>query len=380
MSTALTDRWTSRGRLVALAFHEVEVGGASRSILRILPLLEAAGWRFTCWVPGPGPLRDMLEARGHEVAGSPRLLRYSLRSLRTPPGPARRLASVPAYLHAFRLWTRGCGPALLHANTLLTIPEAMSVGRSPATVLYVHETLPRGWKGAATAALARRAADVVVGISHASTVALRRAGLQPVVVPNGVPIPPDHQATRRDDALVIGTIGTVSRRKGSDVFVAAVRRLQAELPTADFRLIGPCVSGPDRRWAERVVETARLAGVRCAERPEPYPELRDWDIAVVPSRDEPFGLAAAEAMAMGLPVVATRVGGLPEIVGDHAGVLVEPDDPEALAQAILGLARDPELRAACGEAGRSRVEHRFTLERQAAGVNRAYLAALRRSA
>src|SRR4029453_12931760 len=88
-----------------------------------------------------------------------------------------------------------------------------------------------------------------------------------------------------------------------------------------------------------------------------------------PRRREPFGLVAAEAMAVGLPVVAARVGGLPDVVGTDAGVLVAPEDPEALAQAILDLARDETRRSASGHAGRARVESRFTLEAQAAGVN-----------
>jgi glycosyltransferase involved in cell wall biosynthesis len=364
------------GRVVAIAFHEVAVGGASRSILRILPLLQERGWAFTCWTPGPGPLRDELEARGHPVAGAPRPLRYHWRTLRTPPGAARRLAATPGYLRAFRAWVRHQAPALMHANTLLMLPEASAARRGRRVVLYAHETVPDGLRGTLVAGLSRYCADVVVGISDAATAALRRRGIDPRVVPNGVPLPTEPPAGRDGGPLVVGTIGTVSKRKGSDVFLAAVQRLRSELPEAEFRMIGPPVEGPDRPWADLVMEGARRAGVRLGERPEPYPELREWDIAVVPSRDEPFGLVAAEAMAVGLPVVATRAGGLPEVVGSDAGLIVEPDDPQALARAIVALARDPARRAACGAAGRSRVESRFTLEAQAEGVHSAYLSAL----
>jgi glycosyltransferase involved in cell wall biosynthesis len=368
------------GRLVAIAFHEVAVGGASRSILRIMPLLEEAGWRFCCWTPGPGPLRSTLEGRGYRVGGSPRMLRYSLRSLRAPPGAARRLASVPGYLRAFRAWANDSNASLVHANTFLMLPEAVSVHRRWPTLLYAHETLPGGLKGTATAALTRRSADVLVGISDAATAGFERFGLEPLIVHNGVPVPRSRAAGRGRERLVIGTLGTVSKRKGSDIFLAVVRRLRDDLPGAEFRMIGAPVSGPDRPWADRVVDQARRAGVRCGERSQPYEELREWDIAVVPSRDEPFGLAAAEAMAMGLPVIATRVGGLPEVLGERSGLIVEPGDERALAQAVLMLARDEDLRAALGEAGRARIKQRFTLEQQADGVNRAYLAALRRSA
>jgi glycosyltransferase involved in cell wall biosynthesis len=216
----------------------------------------------------------------------------------------------------------------------------------------------------------------VIGISHASVAELRRRGLDPLIVPNGVPLP-EPAPPPRADRLVVGTLGTVCRRKGSDLFVAAAKRVRGVLPEAQFRLIGPPVAGPERAWAERLIESARGDGIATGAVAEPYPELREWDIAVIPSRDEPFGLVAAEAMALGLPVVAARVGGLAEVVDRDSGVLVAPEDPEALARAIVELARDPGRRARLGHAGRARVEGRFTLEAQARGVGDAYLSALR---
>ncbi|MBM3496086.1 MAG: glycosyltransferase family 4 protein, partial [Armatimonadetes bacterium] len=87
------------------------------------------------------------------------------------------------------------------------------------------------------------------------------------------------------------------------------------------------------------------------------------DVVVVPSRTEGQGLVALEAMALGVPVVASRVGGLPEVVEDQlTGLLVPPDDWEALADALLRLAMDPSLRARLGEAARLRVRERFSIE------------------
>jgi glycosyltransferase involved in cell wall biosynthesis len=249
-------------RLVAIVFHEPDVGGASRSLLRVMPLLERSGWTFTCWTPGPGALRDELRARGLEVEGADRLLRYHWRTLREPPGALRRLASVPGYLRQLRGWVRARDPALLHANTLLALPEAAAAGRRPPTVLHCHETVPGGAAGVIVSTLARRAADVVVGISDASTAELRRRGVRPLIVPNGVPLPEPAQASpARPGGPVIGTLGTVCRRKGSDLFVDAARRLRAELPEAEFRLIGPLVVGPERGWAEQVTAAAHRTGV-----------------------------------------------------------------------------------------------------------------------
>ena len=95
---------------------------------------------------------------------------------------------------------------------------------------------------------------------------------------------------------------------------------------------------------------------------DPYPILAALDLFVMPSLAEGLGVAALEAMACGLPVVASAVGGLRDLVTDGAtGLLVPPADPVALAKAINKLASEPKLRAAMGAAGRIRVADHFSL-------------------
>jgi glycosyltransferase involved in cell wall biosynthesis len=85
------------------------------------------------------------------------------------------------------------------------------------------------------------------------------------------------------------------------------------------------------------------------------------DLLVLPSRMESFGLVLVEAMACGLPVVATRVGGIPEVVEDGVtGLLVPPNDPEALAEGINSLLEDPDRMKAMGARGRERAKEHFT--------------------
>ena len=102
-----------------------------------------------------------------------------------------------------------------------------------------------------------------------------------------------------------------------------------------------------------------------------YAELRRADLYVQPSRrlssgeEEGLGLSVQEAMAMGLPVVATNTGGIPEsVVEGETGTLVPPDAPDALVAAIRRLASDAQMRLRMGAAGRRRVERHFNLERQ----------------
>ncbi|MBA2246396.1 MAG: glycosyltransferase, partial [Gemmatimonadetes bacterium] len=92
--------------------------------------------------------------------------------------------------------------------------------------------------------------------------------------------------------------------------------------------------------------------------------MRALDLLVVPSHYEGFGLVVAEAMAAGTAVIATRTSNFPELITDGIeGRLVPPRDPPALAETILELLHDPELRARMGRAGRERVRREFTLER-----------------
>lgn len=366
-------------RHVAVVLHEPQLGGATMSLLRALPLLEARGWRFSFWVPGRGPAEQELRRRGLEVAGAERLMRFSGASLRTPPGPARRLASVPAYLRGWRAWLRAQQPALIHANSLLALPEvAARPNHGPPLVLHTHEVLPTGAKGAAAALLVRRA-DAVVSVSAAAARALRSFGIESTVVYSAVPDPgPVSPAAPGDQPLVVGTLGTVSRRKGSDLFVATARRVAERRNGIEFRMAGEPVVGGERPWAESILAEASAAGIRHQPWIDTFAELPSWHVFVLPSRMDPCPLALLEAMAVGVPVVATSVGGIPEQVGTDAGVLVAPEDVDGLTAAVLELAASPELRDRLGAAGRIRARSLFSLSTQADGLDRVYRRALGR--
>jgi glycosyltransferase involved in cell wall biosynthesis len=366
---------THSGR-VAVVLHEPLLGGATNSLLRVLPELESRGWVFSFWVPGRGAAEAELRRRGYEVATAERLLRFSLPSLREPPGPVRRLSALPAYLRGFRAWLAGQDAALVHANTLLALPEVTArPRRGPPLVLHTHEMLPQGVKGNIAAWLTRQA-DVVVAVSGAVATGFGRRGIDARIVHNGVTLPARAPAARTNGRLVVGTLGTVSRRKGSDLFLAASRLVRSRLGEVEFRMVGDLVVGGERPWARSVLEEAQRDGILHRSGVEPYAELAEWDVFVLPSRMDPCPLAVLEAMASGLPVVASRVGGIPEEVGEDGGLLVDAEDVEGIAAAVVRLADQPDLRASLGAAGRRRVERLFTLERQAEGIDAAYRGAL----
>jgi glycosyltransferase involved in cell wall biosynthesis len=369
-------------RRVLIVLHEDELGGASRSVLNVAHLLRERGWEAVFWTPAPGPLHDLVREAGWWAEGAPRLVRYSLGALREPPGAARRVVTVIPYLARFRAFLRRVRPALVHANTVLTLPEAaVARGSGYRTVLHLHETLGDGRRDRLAARLAHRGAHLTIAVSAAVARVPLAAGADVHVVFNGVAPAPMGPATadRRAGGLVVGTLGTVSRRKGSDVFVDAASRIREAVPGVELRLVGPLASGPERGWAEQQVRRAVSQGLRHAIVTDVFRELAEWDVFVMPSREDPFPLAVLEAMASGLPVVATTAGGLPEQLTAETGRLVPPGDVEALAGAVVELLGASRLRERMGAAARERVATEFTLESQADGIARVYDAALRRT-
>lgn len=157
------------------------------------------------------------------------------------------------------------------------------------------------------------------------------------------------------DAPLIGSVGRLEPVKGYRYFLKAAALLLRSCPEVSFLLVG---DGRDRAelWARAqalgIGERFHFLGWR-----DDVPSLlKAMDIFVIPSLNEGMGRAAVEAMAAGLPVVASRVGSLPEVVahGD-TGLLVPPADPEALSSALLSLLHDPQGRRAMGERGRASV-------------------------
>jgi glycosyltransferase involved in cell wall biosynthesis len=159
-------------------------------------------------------------------------------------------------------------------------------------------------------------------------------------------------------------VGRLTAIKGLRVLMAALDRARAVNPAIDLTLIG---DGEDRAWVE--AQAARLGGVVCLgfrSQGEVAAALAEHDAFVLPSFAEGVPVVLMEAMASGRPVIATRVGGVSELVADgQSGLLVAPGDAEALANAILRLAADADLRSQMGAAGRDAVRADFDVDREA---------------
>jgi glycosyltransferase involved in cell wall biosynthesis len=138
-----------------------------------------------------------------------------------------------------------------------------------------------------------------------------------------------------DTKVRLLAVGRMMPKKGFDVLLRAFSQLDRAACNPDLILIG---DGPERGVIESLRQEFGLDGSVClrgaGDREAVVHAMEASDIVVIPSREEPFGMVALEAMARGKPVVASRVGGLPEILDNADAILVVPDNPNALAQAI----------------------------------------------
>lgn len=210
------------------------------------------------------------------------------------------------------------------------------------------------------------AADAVVCVSSTEADRVAELGVDRdriEVVPNGVHLDRfddlDDGAAFREATGIEGEYvlfaGRLAVNKGLDVLVDAWRRLDVD---AELAIVGED-QGVWAELAEQAPDDVHATGFLPAD--AYVSALSGAECLVLPSEYEAFGIVLVEAMACGTPTVATRVGGVPDVVDDgETGLLVDHGDPDALAEAIGELLDDPKRRDAMGQAGRARVEERFT--------------------
>ncbi|MGZ4314884.1 MAG: glycosyltransferase family 4 protein, partial [Gaiellaceae bacterium] len=319
-------------------------------------------WRFVAFLPddAAGETRALLEEAGAE--------------LRVVPG-LRRIPHLKP-LRALRRAIVDLDPEVVHI--ILTdqgdglVPLLATRARRKATLATLNLVVPgrRSWRERISAHALRRP-DLVVCVSASVAADARAGGARTTVVPNGVREPELRSDARaalglETRGLVVGGIGRLDRQKGWDVFCGAARLLAPELPDAVFVVLG---EGRERESLAAVPGSEHVRFLGHRERAASY--LSAFDMLVVPSRYEAFGLVALEAMLAGIPVIGSRVGGLPEVLGD-CGVLVESERPDLLAAAIAGLAGDADRRAAYVRCAASRARARYSAETMASGTEDAY--------
>lgn len=356
-------------RLVAHYIDTAVFGGAERALMNLIGALDPDEWSSVLLHPDHPGLTPLI--RGVEQMGAGSIVVPDMRGI----GRVRMLSAFrqivrslrPQVFHAHLNWPLACSGGILSAS-MVKVPAVL------ATV-QLFSPLP----STATIPIQRRLVtgrvDRYIAVSQAVardvTDKMGVASERITVVHNGVHLP--KETNKRATAAVgsratVVTLARLDKQKGLDVLVEAVAGIN------DLRLV-IAGEGPERQALEQLA--ARLGVNNRVELrgfvEDTYELLNEADLFVLPSRSEGLPLSIVEAMLVGLPVVATAIGGTDELVLDgRTGLLVPVDDAVALGEAIRRVLADREFAHRLGEQGRVVAESRFTDVHMAAGVSRAY--------
>jgi glycosyltransferase involved in cell wall biosynthesis len=355
--------------------------GAERSLALLAGELRKRGPDVSVIAPGRWCLRDVLEGHGVEVVEIPSRPCWLVQWGRQPPWKQllrylRWRAPDPGF-RQMMVWLDRAWPDVVYVNCLPQLKGAAAARALGLPVVWhVREIVPPGHRRRWFARRLKRDAHRIVAVSEAVAEWIRDEGLgdRVTVIHNGVVRPnsrPDQRLAREtlgfpETGFVVGFLGGMEVHKGAAQLVAAAERAMAR--TSDLRLI-MAMFGPE-------TEVAAMRALVAAS------AHRDR-IDLIPPVDDVFTFLAAtdalafssiwpdslprvvmEAMAAGRPVVATRTGGVPEMVVDcETGFLVEIGDIEGLADRIVRLANDGGLCRALGAAAEKRAQNEFSLDR-----------------
>ena len=265
----------------------------------------------------------------------------------------------------------------MYRAEVLGTRAAVAAG-TPVIVATVHSSRVRSPADIATLAALTPHVDRLIVPSASIEAKVRSEGRvgRFAIVPNGVdldrftaPAPPcalRSEIGMPSDGLLLGVLARLEPEKGHRYLIEAMPRIVALVPSAWLAIVGEGSLDQDlRARAAALPPPARHRVVFTGRRDDVAAVTADLDVAVLPSLREAQGISVLEAMARRRPVVASAVGGIPEVITDGVdGILVPPADPDALADAVAGVLTDDGLRRRIGDAGHATVVERFSIDAQ----------------
>lgn len=378
------------------------MGGGEIALLNLATHLDRRRFEPVVVLASDGPLRQKLGEAGvetHLLPLSSEVTGVRKDSLGGASAVSRgQIGEILRYAWRLRNFARARGAHILHTNSLKAdIIGALSgrLGGIPV-VWHVRDRIADDYLPSLATRVFRnlcRWLPDYLAVNSAATLeslqlpAARRArvlvnGLihdgMPPLQPGDAALDASMEAPRPADEPLIGLVGRISPWKGQDIFLRAAATVLEKYPRAQFQIIGAPLFGEEALERE-LHELARQLGIENSVqwlgfRSDVLPLVAQMTmLAHASTLGEPFGQVVVEAMMVGRPVVATRGGGVPEVVVDgKTGLLVPMKDAPAMAAAMLCLLDDPALCRAMGEAGQKRAAGHFTIGHTVAKVSRLY--------
>jgi glycosyltransferase involved in cell wall biosynthesis len=377
-------------RRVLHVHNNADIYGSGRSLLRLIKSLDRRRFEPLVVLPEAGPLKQMIEAQGVGVVLHPGLsviTRSAFRSWRLLP----LILRYPLSVLFLRRLIRRRRIELVHTNTGVIFSPAPAAWLAGVPhVWHVREWFQEFWAlwplySRYIQCLSSRVVAVSGAIagqfSRRDNVALVHNGfdLEEFQVPKAMLRIEVRRRYALDDKFVVGCVGRIKLvRKGQEVIVQAAALLKQRGRHVKVLIVGAPSPGNEEHLV-RLRQMVVALGVEdtvlfVGELADPRPAYAAMDVAAMTSaQPEPFAGVVMEAMSMGLPVIASRVGGsLDQVLDGVTGIFVPPGDPMALANAMERLMDDPELRTRMGVAAVDRIRNDFSLVEMTKNIERLF--------
>ncbi len=376
--------------------HTGMVSGAERVMSMILDGLDREQYELVVACPDQSPMMAMVEKLRIRARGLPSLqARFTCR----PHQILRYLLSFFQVIRFARALVIEEAPDVIHANSIRAgmVMAVATIGMEMPVIWHAHDILPHHPLSSAVrllASLSKR--NRIVAVSQAVADRFRGLLLRPMkkrvpirVIHNSVDLSrfkPDARARReirrtlglKKNQLVFGIVGQLTPRKGQLELIQAYAQASADKSNMALLIIGAALFNRDDQYVTKLQDEVEALGIFngvsfLGSRDDIPQLLQGLDVLVVNSHEEPFALTVLEGLSSSTPVLATAVGGTPEMIQHgRTGWLVKPRNRNELAGAMLALAGDEVLRRQLGRNGRQQAIARFSIERFLGDVESLY--------
>jgi len=367
--------------------HTGHVSGAERVLMMILRGLDRGVFEPLVLCPPASKMMELASSANVETRSLDQLeARFTWRLDRV----ARYLWSFATVIKDARNLVKKERPALIHANSIRAgmVMAAATIGLKVPVVWHAHDILPRHPLSTLVRLLALITfRNHVLAVSHAVASGFRGILLRPftrrvpiTVIHNAVDLDRFHPGTLRKsevrrqlnlapDEPVVGIVGQLTARKGQLELIKAFAKVVPQVPNAILLIVGEAVFSHDEEYARQLRGAVNSLGltdrVRFLGARDDIPKLlQALDVLVVNSHQEPFALTVLEGLASGTAVLATAVGGTPEMIRhDQNGWLVQSGNQDELSAGLITLMNDTDLRARLGSSARHDATARYSTSR-----------------